>query len=206
MIGLTDDQFEILERQLKEAGLARKGLYDDLLDHFYCETESLVCKGLPFEIASKQALKKLAPEGFQAIEDELFFLLTFNKQLSMNRLLYLGGFLAAFGETLYVLFRTLHWPGAQAALLLACSALFFMVIPALIYQLNRDSGKISRTTQTRILAGTIGIGLFGGGSFFKILHWPTANIQILVGTVILAAVFFPIFFWQAYQKSKIQVV
>jgi hypothetical protein len=205
MIGLTDSQFEILELRLKKAGLKKTGLYHDLLDHFYCETEALVYKGIPFETAMERAFNQLAPDGVQAIEEELFFLLTFNKQLSMNRLLYVGGFIATVGQTLYVLFRTLHWPGAQTCLILACGALFLMVIPALIYRINRNYSQLTQSTRYRILAGLLGIGLFGGGSFFKIMHWPSANIQILLGTGLLALVFFPIYFWQEYQKSKVQL-
>ena len=205
MIGLTDEQFLHLELKLKSAGLGRKGLYNDLLDHFYCLTETYVKKGMAFEQAANMAFSEIAPDGFQAIENDLVFLLTFKFQLSMKRMLYFGGFIAAFGETVYVLFRTLKWSGAEALLLIGCAALFFMFIPALILEFRQSYDRLTSGERIRIVAGTLAIGLFGLGSVFKIFHWNGANIQILLGTALLALVFFPLFFWQQYQKSVRQL-
>jgi len=205
MIGLTDSQYATLEYQLNSAGLTKKGLYDDLLDHFYCLTEKNVSEGMAFEPAYQKALSEMAPDGFQAIEVDLVFLLTFKFQLSMKRMLYLGGYVAAVGQSLYVLFRTLHWPGANAMLLIACAALFLLFLPALIFEYRQSYERLSGSERLRIVTGIVAVGLFGLGSAFKVFHWPSANIQILLGVALLSLVFFPLFFWQQYQKSVNQI-
>lgn len=205
MIGLSDNQFEYLEQQLASSGINRQGLLHDLLDHYYCLTEHYMQQGADFEAAACMALNELAPDGLKAIETDLEFLLTFKFQLSMKRMLFLGGFLASFGQTAYVLFRTLHWPGSNLMLIMACVSLFFMVIPALLVEMKQSYANFSTQNKVRFLAGLIGITLFGLGSTFKIMHWPVANIQIMLGTVTLALIFFPLYFWQQYQKSVNQL-
>jgi hypothetical protein len=205
MIGLSDNQFKYLEQQLASSGINRQGLLHDLLDHYCCLTEHYMQQGVDFEAAACMALNELAPDGLKAIETDLEFLLTFKFQLSMKRMLFLGGFLASFGQTAYVLFRFMHWPGSNAMLFMACAALFFMVIPALLVELKQSYANFSTQNKIRFLAGLIGITLFGLGSAFKMLHWPVANIQIVLGTVILALIFFPLYFWQQYQKSVNQL-
>jgi len=38
------------------------------------------------------------------------------------------------------------------------------------------------------------------------MHWPGANVQILLGTASLALLFFPLFFWQQYKKATIEAM
>ena len=200
-IALTDLQFEYLEQQLIKSGLHRKALYHDLLDHYYCLTTMYMDKGQEFESAAKIAYKELAPDGFPAIEQELQFFLNFNIRLRMNRILYSGAFLAASGQTIYILFKTLRWPGANLSLMLACAALFFMVLPVWIIQLRNTYSKMNAGKRVRIISGLLAISFFGLGSVFKIQHYIGANALLLLGTVIFAILFFPLFFWEQYQNA-----
>lgn len=201
MTVLTDEQFDLLEAQLKSAGLHKKGLYNDLLDHYYCLTTFYMDNGQPFRESSQKAYKELAPNGFNEIEQELNIYLTINIQIRMNRILYSGALLAAVGQTLFILFKTLHWPGGPMAFMIGCVALFFMVVPVMIIRFINSSGKYSVADRLRYLSGLAGICFFEMGSAFKIMHWPSANIQILLGTASLALVFFPLFFWHQYKKA-----
>lgn len=200
-ISLTDAQFDQLEEHLTRAGLHRKALFHDLLDHYYCLTTRYMGEGKPFEEASKSAYRELAPDGFPAIENQLQIFLHFNIHLRMNRILYLGAFVAAFGESMYVAFRNFHWPGASFMLMLACAALFFMVLPVWVIQFvqNRHTMRVGK--RIRIIAGLAGIAFFGMGSAFKVLHWAGANVQLLAATVLFGFVFFPLFFWEQYRNS-----
>jgi hypothetical protein len=158
-------------------------------------------RGHDFESASTVAYKELAPDGFPAIEQELQIFLNFNFHLRMNRILYLGAFLAAFGQTMYVLFKTLHWPGANLMLVVACSALFFMVLPVWILQLRSAYSKMNSGKRIRIISGLLAISSFALGSVFKIQHFLGSNVLLLFGTAILALVFFPLFFWEQYKEA-----
>lgn len=201
MIGLTDAQFDQLEAQLQNSGLKTKGLYHDLLDHLYCLTERYVREGMAFEKASDKALNELAPEGFKSIENDLFFLLTFNFQIKMKRMLYLGGFLAAFGQSINFMCRVFNWPAGKAFAILGFGALLFIVVPILIFNLVEKSKDYSSMEKFRFVMGLVAASLMSIGSFFKVAHWNGANIQIGLGFLILSFIFLPMFFWQLYQKS-----
>lgn len=202
---LTDSQFTQLEAKIKSAGLQRRDLYHDLLDHYYCLTTCYMDQGYAFEESARLALGEFAPEGLPAIEKDLEFLLTFNFQISMKRLLYSGALVATVGQTLYVLFKNLHWPGANFALSVGVFGLFFMVLPALLVQFKSRAFQSTSLDKFRFYSGFIGIALFGMGSFFKIMHWNGANAQLVVGTGILALFFFPVYFWQQYRQSLTQM-
>jgi hypothetical protein len=199
---LNDAQMAQLEEILRQTTFKNRGLYYDLLDHFYCLTTLYMDQGLSFELSLEKALKELAPEGFTTIDQEVTFFLTFNFQLKMNKLFYSGAFLAAFGETLYVLFRSLKWPGQDGFLFMGIFALFFMLIPALIYQFRENAPRLNRLVRFRFFSGLLGIAIFGLGSAFKIFHLPAANMQIVLGTGLLAFFFFPLFFYQKYMNSS----
>lgn len=201
-LALTDSQFEQLEERLTAAGLRHKALYQDLLDHYYCLTAANMQKGEAFDMAQQNAYNDLAPNGFSVIEQEVHIFLQFNFHLRMNRILYLGAFVATFGQTLYVLCRTLNWPGANSILLVACAALFLMVIPVWLIQFSQNYSIIPRLRKIRIIAGLVAISFFGLGSLFKLMYWPGANVQILLGTALLSLVFFPLFFWEQYKQAS----
>jgi hypothetical protein len=206
MTVLTDEQFYLLEEHLNSSGLHRKGLYNDLLDHYYCLTTYYMDKGHPFKESSIMAYKELAPNGFNEIEQELNIFLTIKIQIHMNRILYSGAFIAAVGQTLYVLFRTLHWPGGPIVFMIGCFALFLMVVPVLLIRFFKPATRYSLADRFRHLSGISGISFFAMGSAFKIMHWPGANVQILLGTASLALLFFPLFFWQQYKKATIEAM
>jgi hypothetical protein len=48
--------------------------------------------------------------------------------------------------------------------------------------------------KTMMISGTISISLFIIGSFFKMMHWPGANIMIVSGTAIFSFLFLPLIF------------
>jgi hypothetical protein len=55
--------------------------------------------------------------------------------------------------------------------------------------------------RVRIISGLLAISFFGLGSVFKIQHYIGANALLLLGTVIFAILFFPLFFWEQYQNA-----
>jgi hypothetical protein len=206
MTVLTDEQFDLLELHLKSAGLHKKGLYNDLLDHYYCLTTFYMEKGYPFRESSMMAYKELAPNGFNEIEQELNIFLTINIQMRMNRILYSGALVAAIGQTVYILFKTLRWPGAIPALMIGCFALFLMVVPVLLIRFTTSAKRYTLSDRFRYFSGLAGICLFAMGTVFKVMHWPSANIQIILGTALLALLFFPLFFWQQYKISTEEAI
>ena len=205
MIGLSDAQFEMLEQQLKKSELARIGLYHDLLDHYYCLTESFMQQGFAFEEAAQKALTELAPEGFDTIENELNFLLTFKFQIKMKRLMYSGGFASSFCISLFFLFKIQHWPGSGWLAITGFGILLLVLVPTLFVSLIQNSADLSRAEKIRFVTGLFAAIFLAGGGLFKVGHWPGASAQLVLGFVLLSFVFLPLFFWQLYQKSASQL-
>ncbi|PQJ13163.1 hypothetical protein CJD36_003320 [Flavipsychrobacter stenotrophus] len=55
--------------------------------------------------------------------------------------------------------------------------------------------------KVRVIAGFVAGVLISSGSMFKIMYLPSANIQTMLGMVVLNFVFLPIFFYQLYKQS-----
>jgi len=47
----------------------------------------------------------------------------------------------------------------------------------------------------------VGGMLLASGIFFKIMHWPGANILLVIGMFLITFIFLPIFFWQLYRSE-----
>ena len=86
----------------------------------------------------------------------------------------LGGLLLLFTA----LMHTLHWPGGT----LAFYGSIVLVATTLLSDRTRiDLPRISDLRAPALLFA--GLALVTGGIFFKALHWPGANIQIMLGVI-----------------------
>lgn len=52
------------------------------------------------------------------------------------------------------------------------------------------------------LVGFLSAFIFGVGTIFKSMHWPTANIDILIGCVLFTFAFLPMYFGLKYKADK----
>lgn len=62
--------------------------------------------------------------------------------------------------------------------------------------------KYSAMKKFVFVLGFVSAFLFGVGYIFKTMHWPTANVQILLGSVMFAFVFLPLYFRLKYSADK----
>jgi len=199
---LRDDQFEQVSL-LVNRSVSMHSLRVELLDHLCCHIEAQLDSGISFELAFKEAILQLSPEGLSAVEERTVFLLTFKKQLTMKKLLYSTGFLASLFTMTSFTFRTFHWPGGSAIMFMGNVFLLLSMIFILIIAI-RNYSLITGNARVRSLSGAIGGIVVAVGSMFKILHYPGANILFLIGTVILICVFLPILFFQLYKNDVAQ--
>ena len=159
-------------------------------------------EGTPFEEAYKRTLQAVSPEGLQEIEEELFFVLHFNKQITMKKILYGSGFVAAFSFSCLTLCRHLHWfDNGVMFLFIGCAALLVGVLPVLAAMTYQNAKLLSASEKTRMVVGILS-GLFiSVGLTFKALHYPTANLNFVIGMVLFAFIFLPMFFVQLYKRA-----
>lgn len=199
---LRDDQFEQVTL-LVNRSVSMHSLRIELLDHLCCHIEAQLDSGISFEVAFKEAIQQLSPEGLTAVEERTVFLLTFKKQLTMKKLLYSTGFMASLFILSAFVFRTMKWPGGSAILFLGnCFLLLSMII--ILILLNRNYAFITGNARLRSLSGAIGGIIVAIGSIFKFLHYPGANILFIIGTAILICMFLPLLFFQLYKNDVAQ--
>lgn len=99
-----------------------------------------------------------------------------------------------------VLFKVMHWPGAGIALSVGLFMLGIIFLPLLIFaKISDDKGEGKRAAYL--------VGLFAGlfyvaGFLFKIMHWPGAGLIILVGLILFAMIFIPLFVIARYKNES----
>lgn len=199
MVELNDHQYQEVEDRITSV-IQDVQLQLELIDHCCCHIEEQMVDGVAFQSALESALTALCPEGIQIIEAEVQHILEPQIFKIMKIGLFLSGFVAAFCITVGILFKTLHWPGANVILGVGDAALIVSMLFLLSGTLFRNI-VFEKLSLVRLVAGAIGGTFIGSGGLFKLMHWPTANIQFLLGVVIIAFVFLPIFFWQLYRKE-----
>lgn len=172
----------------------------ELLDHCCCAIEAYLDAGITFETAREKAIMQLHHRGFSAIEAELYFQLNQIIPLVMKKLQYFTGFLAAMLLCPGLLFRFMHWPGADI-LLLCGHLLLLLTMLNLLVQLVRFPKAFDSLTYYRILFGGLAGAFIAVGSTFKIFHWPSANIQFILGMGLFTLLFLPLYFWQGYRRE-----
>jgi len=92
--------------------------------------------------------------------------------------------IAIAGHLIGILFKTLHWPGANV-ILLSSGVLAIITLGALLF---RKPGPLMVQLQLpAMLVGSVMAVVTGG--LFKVMHWPGANILLLLGLTTCAAWF-----------------
>lgn len=199
MVELSNTQLDFLIARI-ESEIRDKQLQLELIDHCSCAVEELMSAGLTFEMAVDQAFQNLSPNGVHEIEREVYIILINQTLQTMKIILFFTGFVAAFCIMTGMLFRMLHWPAADEILFAGDAALIVSMM-TLIMTSVRSMKVLPKEVFFRIMAGAAGGLFFGSGSLFKVMHWPSANMQILLGVFLLAFLFLPLFFWQLYKRE-----
>lgn len=203
MYQLNEEQVSIIYERLRSERLNSQKLEQDLLDHFCCYVEEQMQQGAGFEQAYREATIAITPNGVKEIEFELFFLMNFHKQLSMKKLIFLFGFFAIFLLSAGLMFKTLHWPGAQVVLISGFVVLFLTTLITSVYLFSFSKGR-PFSFWFRTLSGLIAIFQIAIGFIFKNFYFPGANVLYGLGTILLNFIFLPLFFYHTYKSGFIK--
>jgi hypothetical protein len=114
--------------------------------------------------------------------------------------LFISAFFAALFFISGTLFKIQHWPGAGIILSLAALSAVVFFIPALM--VSRISDQENRAKRPAYITGATGIIFYITGMFFKIQHWPTATILMVLGVIVLCVVAFPWYTWITWKDEK----
>jgi hypothetical protein len=203
MYQLSEEHIDIVYERLECEGLKSKKLAQDLFDHYCCYIESRMEEGAEFEQAYGEAVAAISPNGTKEIEFELFFIINFNKQVSMKKLIFLSGFISAFLISTGIMFKTLHWPGANVLMVTGFAAMLLTAIITTMHLIKYMRNKPG-TFWLRSGAGVAALFLISAGFIFKTFHMPGANVMYTLGTVILNFIFLPMFFYHAYIQGMVK--
>ncbi len=200
---LTDAQIEFIRRDLLAQGIQLEGLQQDLLDHICCVVEHELAAEDDFEAFYQQRIKHFYKRELREIEEETIALLTFKNYYVMKKIMLLsGGVLTALlvvGLTL----KFMHLPGAAFMLVLGVAILNFVFLP-LLFTLKIKEKQTSREKAISGIATICGM-LMSIGLIFKVMHWPGANMLIVVGFGALLLVFLPVYFFTGIRQAETKV-
>jgi len=201
MKNLTEQNIDFISTIINNSRIKSNEMKDDLIDHFCCAIEEEIEKGLTFEKAYDKAYHYICPDGFDEIQRETVYLLTFKKIKTMKRLMYVSGYLSAIGITTTLFMKLNHIAGGQLALLFTAAILVFLFLPALFINLYKRELSQSLSEKIKYISGLIAAIFLIAFAIFKIAHWPGDTMILLTSIVILNFAFFPFLFFKMYRKS-----
>jgi len=201
MSNLTEQNIDFITQIINGSKIESVEMKEDLIDHFCCAIEEEMKKGLNFEKSYDKAYQNICPDGFDEIQRETVFLLTYNKIKAMKRLMYASGYLSAIGITTTVFMKSSHIMGGQIALLMTAAVLVFLFLPALFLNLYKRELTKSINDKLKYMGGLFGVILLIAFVIFKLSHWPGATMIFLTSIVIINFMVFPFLFLKMYRKS-----
>lgn len=201
MSSLTEQEIEFISEKINNSNIESNEMREDLIDHFCCAIEENMKKGVSFEKSYAKAFQNICPDGFDEVQRETVFLLTYKRIKALKQVLYLSAYLSAASIIITAYLSLTHNPAAALALLFSALILLILFIPS--YFLNQYKRELSKTLSNKLMLifGFFGISIFLISVVFKISHWPGAKVLFLASIVIINLVYFPILFFKKYKKT-----
>lgn len=198
---LTEEQENKIKQLVEQHQFKVPGLADDIIDHLCCYLEFEGKEKLDFDSQLEEAVQLLAPTGLASLEQQTLFLLNANKIILMKRFFFTLGLVSSMALSMGLLFKLMHWPGANV-MLLSGSVLFLLVFLP-FWTLDKFKFKMAKNSfdRWRLLSG-LGAGvLFGLSVVFKALHLMGAPWLLVASILIFVVLFLPFYFFKIYRKS-----
>lgn len=176
MRNLTDEQVDLIAEDIRVRGVFTQSLQEDLLDHICCFIEEQPDDERPFEEIYRRALDAFGQSGLRGVQDETLYLINRPYQKAMKKFAYITGAIASTMLLAGAFFKIMHWPGANAILILGTVTLSMFFIPYFFYvNLKEQSEKKSKVIAA---AGLITALFLCAATLFKMMHWPGALVMI----------------------------
>ena len=197
---LTSEQISKIRQFVAGSNLNIVTLRDDVLDHLCCSVENKIASGKSFEKALEESASELAPDGLEILDYETMLLLN-SKNIPMKKFMYLLGLLTTICWTIGMTFRILGWLGGVELSTIGFSTFAFVFLPMMVYNSFKQKVKRTIAEKLRIVFGFASGVVTASAVFFKIMHYPGADILLLVGATIFSFGFLPCLFYMMYVKS-----
>lgn len=206
MYRLSEKEIDIVYQRLSLEELNSRRLGHELLDHVCCSIEEKITEGADFETAYENAISGIVPNGTKEIEFELFFIINFQKQISMKKVIFITGFISAFLLSTGIMFKTMKWFMSNVLLVTGFALLVVTLLMLSIY-IKKYVKNQSIAFRVRSFTGIISVLLIATGLIFRIFTFDGANILYGLGTITFNFIFLPLFFYHLYKTgfSKTEV-
>lgn len=198
---LSGDQISAIRDRIDQSSISNDLLKDDVLDHLCCVVEHKIEHGKTFEVAVPEAFIELAPQGLDEIHRQTVFLLNSEKIILMKKVMYSIGLISSMAMSLGWLFRILHWPGGAELINYGFFGFALIFVPLLAINQFKVSINKALSEKLRIILGLSSGIITCVAVFFKIMHYPWADILLLTGALIFIFGFLPFQFFTMYKKS-----
>jgi hypothetical protein len=198
---VSTDQLQAIKACIHQSNITMTTLRDDLLDHLCCVVEKKMGEGRGFDVAMKEAVNELAPEGLERIQQEAIFLLSTSKYMHMKKIMFSIGLLSSISMTMGVTFKILHMPGADELFNIGFFPFLLIFLPMIAIDRYKRNYAIATYEKLRMGSGFFSSIIIGSSVLFKLFHLAGANLLLLTGIVILCFMYLPFQFYSLYQKS-----
>lgn len=203
-MNLTDEHLKAIRTIIERSDIRIKTLGDDLMDHLCCAVEERMKNSVSFESALQEVLEEFAPNGLEKIEDETIYLLNFNRNTHMKKIMYLVGLLTAMSMSLGFMFRTFAWRGGPELLNYGMYGFVFIFVPMVTVNYFRTHRDHTLPDKLRNILGLLSGIVGGSGLVMKFSGITGADFLILVGALSFIFLFLPLLFFNLYKKAVAQ--
>lgn len=192
MYCLSEKQIDYILNDISARGVEMESLQLNLHDHICCIIEQNLEENGDFESFYQKTIKTFYKDEIWEIEEETLLLLTYKNYYAMKKIMILSGTFSAATMILGILFKFMHWPGAELFIQLGIGTSSLIFLPLLYLLKSKDKSQIKEKI---ILAlGILSGILISLSILFKIMHWPYAMIMGYSSVFILGLILLPIYF------------
>ncbi|WP_394747200.1 hypothetical protein [Spongiimicrobium salis] len=140
---INDQQLNFIQAYLRQEGVSKATLQEDLVDHFSCAIEEYLEEDVSFATAFDLAKERIAPDGVKKIEEDLIYLLTINHEIMLRKIVFILGYISILQ---IIMAFALYLPGSildkEVSGYIAMGGIFLFavsVVPFYCYQLYKKS-------------------------------------------------------------------
>ena len=198
---VSPEQVVIVRNVVDKNQITIETLRDDVIDHVCCAVEIKMNRGHTFEIALREAIHELAPDGLDKIQLETMFLLNSTKIMLMKKIMYAIGLITAICITIGLTFKILHMPGAEELFNVGFFGFILIFIPMITIDRFKQNLHKALSERLRLVLGFLSAVVIGFAVIFKIFHYDGTETMLLVGISIFSFGFLPFLFFGMYKKS-----
>lgn len=203
MAELNQKQVDVIYDLVLDHGVSYHELQTDIVDHLCCMIEQKMDSGCDFKESLSLSTKEFGIQTLPEIQEATLYLLT----LKLRKMKKATGILGIISSALImsgVVFKINHFPGAGVLLTLGLALISVVVLPLFAsIEMKKQSSQLQKITS---FSGIISGALISIGTLFKIMHWPTANIIITTGIILMAIVFIPLFTIKSYKTAEFKLL